>query len=105
MGEGEASRHPPIAIHWFSVRIPISGEASERRPWASKRDDRPKVVPNPALPWPAAQDVTGKEREKFAGKQLENPGGKNRDPLHHRKWEMGCLPEVPFWPRVRFQRN
>ena len=32
------------------------GGASERRPWALKRDDRPKGVPNCVLPLPTAPE-------------------------------------------------
>jgi len=62
--EKSAFLEPPEAftgsgssLSLVSVRINISMvKPSERRPWASKRDDRPKSVPNWFLPQPAGPD-------------------------------------------------
>jgi hypothetical protein len=43
-------RHLSVpGVFAFGVNSYFSGEVSERRPWAYKREDRPKGVPNSAL--------------------------------------------------------
>jgi hypothetical protein len=96
----------------FDVNSYFSGEVSERRPWAYKRESRPKgfqigfsLCLNPRRPGDGIagnQDprmyrgkyrdqllfvlrrsmIVGGEPPKVGGDQFENLGGKYRDPLH-----------------------
>jgi len=61
------------------------GEVSERRPWAFKREDRPKGVPNSSAAWSRRNTAEAhSQTAKLARKQRANLGGKHRDPLHPR---------------------
>ena len=52
------------------------GEASERRPWAFKREDRPKGVPNCFLPLPVTPDKPVKKVRNSPENNLRISGGK-----------------------------
>lgn len=57
----------------------FAGEALERRPWADKREDRPKGAPN---------SLTGQCSRRYGcrwkrGKDLENGAGNYREPLQN----------------------
>ena len=90
--EKSAQPDPPALsmVREGSLRVPqhnfprphFYGEVSERRPWVFKRVDRPKGVPNAFAFRPLPIGERGGETAKLNGKQCENLGGKERDPLH-----------------------
>ena len=97
---GERPRGFPLCLSLRVRSYPhFYGGASERRPWALKRDDRPKGVPNCVLPLPTAPDKPVKKVRNSPENNLRILRGKIVT-RYSNLWVIARLPEAEGKIRV-----
>ena len=79
-----------------SVEQDFGGEALERRPWANKREDRPKGAPTSS----PQQFGFGRDVRRERGKRIEKGAGNYRSALHRKQGRIITQIDALICPRT-----